>query len=87
MYLTLLVTVTFYVRRWIGAKVFRAIHLFSFVAFIAAAVHGLFAGTDSPSWTTQAMYYGTRLVVVFLTAYWIFNALTTRAAEHAKPVS
>ena len=78
MYLTLLVTVTFYVRRWIGTKVFRAIHLASFVAFFAAAAHGLFAGTDSPLWTTQAMYYGTTLVVVFLTAYWVFNALAAR---------
>jgi predicted ferric reductase len=69
LYLTLLVSITFYIRKWIGQKSFRVIHLVSYVAFIAAALHGLFAGTDSPLPTVQAMYLLTTLSVVFLTAY------------------
>jgi methionine sulfoxide reductase heme-binding subunit len=72
LYLTLLVSVTFYIRKWIGQKTFRVVHLVSYLAFIAVALHGLFAGTDSPLPTVQAMYLLTSLSVVFLTAYRIF---------------
>ncbi len=77
-YLTLLVSVTFYIRKYIGAKTFRVIHLLSFLAYIGATVHGIFAGTDSPLWTTQAMYAGTALVVVFLTVHWLVMLVLNR---------
>ncbi len=88
MYLIAIVSITFYIRRWIGQKTFRAIHLVSYLAFIGTALHGLLAGSDSPLWTVQAMYIGTTLVVVFLTAYRIFmsaQAKRQRAAlgDHA----
>ncbi len=69
LYLTVLVSVTFYIRRWIGQKAFRTIHYLSLIAFIGSAIHGLFSGTDSPLWTVQAMYSFTSLSVVFLTVY------------------
>jgi len=70
-YLTLLVTVTFYLRQHIGMKAFRVIHLASFVSYVFAAIHGLMAGTDSVLPATQLMYAGTTLVIGFLTVYWI----------------
>jgi predicted ferric reductase len=69
LYLTLLVSITFYLRKWIGQKTFRVIHLLSYLAFLGAALHGLLAGTDSPLPTVRAMYIVTTLSVVFLTAY------------------
>lgn len=75
LYLTILVTVTFYIRRWIGPQTFRIIHYASYTAFIAVALHGLLSGTDSPLLTVQVMYAGTTLVIVFLTAYRAFIAL------------
>jgi len=69
LYLTLLVSITFYIRKWIGQKTFHLIHLLSYLAFVGAVLHGLFAGTDSPLPTVQAMYLLTALSVVFLTAY------------------
>jgi predicted ferric reductase len=82
LYLTLLVSITFYIRKWIGQKTFRMIHLVSYLAFIAAALHGLFAGTDSPLITVRAMYLVTTLSVVFLTVYRIVMSkrLSSRAA-------
>jgi methionine sulfoxide reductase heme-binding subunit len=74
LYLTLLVSITFYIRRWIGQKTFRLIHLASYLAFVAAALHGLFAGTDSPLPTVQVMYVVTTLSVVFLTVYRIVTS-------------
>jgi len=83
LYLTLLVSITFYIRRWIGQKTFRLIHLASFLAYIAVTLHGLMAGTDSPLWTTQLMYAGTALVIVFLTVYWVFMALASKLVAYA----
>jgi predicted ferric reductase len=71
LYLTLLVTITFYLRRWIGIKTFRAIHYLSFMAYAAVTLHGWFAGTDTPLRTTQLMYGGTALVILFLTVFTI----------------
>jgi predicted ferric reductase len=70
-YLTLLVTVTFYLRKRIGMKSFRYIHYSSLLAYLGAVVHALFAGTDSSMPVTLILYAGTFLVVVFLLAYWL----------------
>lgn len=72
MYLSLLVTVTFYLKSKIGMKAFRAIHVSSLVAYLGVTLHGLFAGTDSSLISVLGLYAGTFLVVVFLSAYWIF---------------
>ncbi len=70
MYLSVLVTVTFYIRRWIGQKTFRAIHLQSFVAYASITAHSLFAGTDTALVSTKVVYAATALVVLCLTVYW-----------------
>lgn len=70
-YLTLLVTVTFYLKKRIGMKQFRVIHYSSLVAYLLAVVHALFAGTDSSLPATLILYGVTFLVVLFLVAYWM----------------
>jgi predicted ferric reductase len=69
-YLTLLVTVTFYLRTRIGQKTFRSIHLISFLSYAAVTGHALYAGTDSVLWSAKLIYAVTALVIVFLTVYW-----------------
>jgi sulfoxide reductase heme-binding subunit YedZ len=70
-YLTLLVTITFYLRNKIGSKGFRVIHYFSLAAYIGATLHGYFSGTDTALPTMQLLYKLTGLVVLFLTVYWL----------------
>lgn len=70
-YLTLLVTVTFYMRQRIGMRAFRTIHLLSFLAYLGATVHGLYAGTDSALPVMKLIYDSTFLSIVFLTVYWL----------------
>lgn len=70
-YITLLVTVTFYLRSKIGMKTFRSLHVLSLLGYLGVTFHGLFAGTDAPLIAMQLMYKGTALVVVFLTVYWL----------------
>ncbi len=70
-YLTLLVTVTFYLRKRIGMHAFRVIHVLSLVGYVGATLHGIYAGTDSPLPAMQFLYKGTALAVIFLTVFWL----------------
>ncbi|HSB01293.1 MAG TPA: hypothetical protein VLE49_11625 [Anaerolineales bacterium] len=70
-YLTLLVTITFYLKAKIGASAFRKTHYLSFVAYFGATLHGLYAGTDSVLPAANLLYKGTLLITLFLTVYWL----------------
>jgi predicted ferric reductase len=63
------VTFSFYVRRQIGANVWRAIHYVSFIAFSMVTAHGLLAGSDTTNPVVLGMYGMTGLSVVLLTLY------------------
>jgi len=81
-YISILVTVTFYIRSWISMKTFRAIHYLSIAAYVGALFHGLFAGTDSTLTWTQMMYWGTFLSTVFFCVYWL---VTLRLRKSSSP--
>lgn len=71
LYLSLLVTITFYLRTKLGMEAFRKIHYLSLVAYIGATLHGLYAGTDSVLPLANLLYKGTFLITLFLIVYWI----------------
>ncbi len=73
-YLSLLVTITFYLRKRIGQKRFKAIHTVSIAGYLGVVLHAFFAGSDSSLFAVQMIYLGTFMVVVFLTSYWLINA-------------
>jgi sulfoxide reductase heme-binding subunit YedZ len=70
-YLSLLVTITFYLKAKIGMSAFRKIHYLSLVSYVGATLHGLYAGTDSVLPIANLLYKGTFLVTLFLIVYWI----------------
>jgi predicted ferric reductase len=70
-YLSLLVTVAFYLKKKIGMELFRKIHYLSLVAYFGATLHGFYAGTDSVFPIANLLYKGTFLVTLFLVVYWI----------------
>ena len=82
LYVLLLVTITFYLRKRIGMGAFRAIHILSLVGYLGALAHSIFSGSDTSLWSVQLVYIGTFLVTVFLTVHW----LLTKAIKKA-PVS
>jgi methionine sulfoxide reductase heme-binding subunit len=84
LYLSLLVTVTFYLRKWIGQKRFKAIHTLSLLAYFGVVLHAFFSGTDSSLPTAQLVYLSSFLVVVFLTAYWLVHGWMTRREKALK---
>lgn len=84
--LSLLVLLSFYVRKRIGTQTWRSIHCLSFVAFVGATVHGLMAGSDSSAQWVYGTYLALTVVVVFLTTYRIVLALGARRAAQAAQV-
>jgi predicted ferric reductase len=70
-YLSLLVTVTFYLKAKIGMSAFRKIHYLSLVAYVGSTLHGLYAGTDGVLPIANLLYKGTFLATLFLIVYWI----------------
>lgn len=59
LYLTLAVTASYYVRRHIGYRAWRAIHYLTFGAFGLSLLHGVTAGTDTGTPWGRALYWGT----------------------------
>ena len=68
-YLLGIVGLSFYARRWMGARLWRVIHYLSFGVFILALIHGIVSGTDTSSVGVAAMYWIATGSVVFLTLH------------------
>jgi predicted ferric reductase len=84
LYLSLLVTLTFYARKRLGGQHWRTIHLLSYLAFLLVMAHGLLSGTDSATAWAMWMYGLTGLSIFFLTIYRILaSRLTSGTASHA----
>ena len=67
MFAMVAIMVSSWLRKPIGVRLWRAIHLAAVPAFALALGHGVFAGTDTNRPWMAAMYAFTGLSVVFLT--------------------
>jgi sulfoxide reductase heme-binding subunit YedZ len=85
-YLSLLVTITFYLRKRIGQKRFKAIHTLSIVGYLGVVLHAFFAGSDSSIFAVQLVYLSTFMVVVFLTSYWLINARQMKKEKELRAI-
>ena len=86
-YLMLIVTISFYVRRFIGQKVWRALHFTTFLAFAGATAHGIAAGTDSGQAWAQWIYLGAMTVVAFLFVYRIGLSIAVRLERRSRELA
>lgn len=77
-YVTAIVVASFYARRLIGQRAWRALHVLTFLAFAGATAHGILAGSDSGAAWTWWMYTGSVAIVTFLFAYRLVTALARR---------
>lgn len=64
-----LVTVSFWLKRWIGRSAWRVIHYASFGLFLMVLAHGIFSGTDTSTPLVSLWYWATGASVVFMTIY------------------
>ncbi len=82
--ITVVVVASFSLRKRIGQKRWRTLHYASFLAFLAATVHGLMAGTDTAAPWALWSYLAASAIVVFLTAYRIVLAIATRRGSASR---
>ncbi len=90
MWLSFAMILSFFARKWIGYRLWRRLHYFSFVAFWSALAHGALLGTDSKFLWAQIMYLTTGGVILYLFLYRIIAMLEEhlqhRRANRRKPV-
>ena len=72
---SLLVYLSFYVRKRMGQKAWRRLHYLSFLAFLAATAHGLMAGSDTQAAWVFWGYLVMTAIVVFLLTYRVLLAV------------
>lgn len=77
-YITAVVVASFYARRLIGQRAWRALHVLTFLAFAGATAHGVLAGSDRGAAWTWWMYTGSVAIVTFLFAYRLVTAVARR---------
>ena len=83
-YLAAIVALSFYARRWIGHKVWRALHFCSFAVFALTLAHGLMSGTDSASVAVLDMYWMCGVSIFGLTLYRIVTAVAKQPRQPAR---
>ncbi len=85
-YAWFIIALTFYIRRVIGKKTWRAIHYASFACYLAALVHGLLSGTDTGMLWAQDFYWITGAGLLFVLVYRILTSrkpVRLAVADHA----
>ena len=75
-YTMLILNLSFYIRKKIGPKTWRAIHYVSFATYILVLVHGLLTGSDSSTLGVQLFYLITGGLLFFMVLYRILVART-----------
>lgn len=75
--LMLILAISFRLRRRMGMRAWRALHMAAFPTFLLATLHGIFAGTDSGSGWMRWVYVG---AVGSVAGGVAFRALTARPA-------
>jgi hypothetical protein len=73
LYLTAAITLSFYLRKHIGQKVWRMLHYLTFVAYLLALTHAIMAGSDSGLIVSVLLYWSTGFSVIFLVYYRLFT--------------
>ena len=64
-----LVSTSFYLKRWIGQRAWRAIHFGSIGVLVASLLHGIWAGTDTKEPMMIGLYVGSAAVVFTLIGF------------------
>ena len=73
-YILLVVSLSFYVRRMIGNRLWWLIHFLSYAMFVLALLHGLLSGTDAGTLWARGLYWVSGASLLFLTIYRVLFA-------------
>jgi methionine sulfoxide reductase heme-binding subunit len=85
LYLGIAVSASFYWKK-LSHRTWHAIHMLSYLMFVAVTIHGLMLGTDSSAWIMRTIYLLATGSVAFLTTYRILTAGTSRKPAERRQV-
>lgn len=74
-YAAIIITVSFYVRKFIGQSTWRKIHFISLGFFYVILIHAIKTGTDISLLWVKIMYLVTGLIITFLVLQRLANVL------------
>ncbi len=80
LYAMSIVVASFYVRKYIGQRAWRAIHFITFAMYASVTLHGITAGTDTVQTWAKLIYLSTGAIVLALIAYRIQHHAPTSPA-------
>jgi predicted ferric reductase len=87
-YMMACVAGSFYVRKRLGQRAWRAIHFLSFTLFVLALFHGWMSGTDSGALWAQVVYGSAGASVLLMTIYRILVLAPARERDRvSKPAT
>lgn len=73
LYLYALISVSFYVRKRLGQRTWRALHYLTFLTYVMALTHGLVIGSESKLDPMRMIYLASAASVLFLVYYRILS--------------
>ena len=86
-----LLILSFYVRKFIGYRTWRAVHLTTFAMFAGVALHGITAGTDTGETWARLIYVATGAatlgLIIYRVQYRIPDTQTMRAVRLGAGIS
>lgn len=83
LYLSAILTGSFYLRKQIGQKIWRSLHYLTFGAYLLVLLHGVMAGSDSGLSVMRLIYFSTGFSMLFLIYYRLFT-LKSKGTRVAK---
>lgn len=86
-YATVIVSLSFYAKRWIGQNRWRAIHYLSFGTFLASLLHGILAGSDRTHPLVMGIYVTSLALVIGLLVYRYLGNDFTRGQTKVSPTA
>jgi len=84
LYLALPITLSFYLRRQLGPRVWRTLHYLTFAVFALVTAHGVWAGTDSGNPFVLGTYVFALVSLYALTVYRILASIRTHPRAEAR---
>ena len=84
LYGLVIVTGSFYVKKYIGHGAWRAIHFSSLGVFLASLLHGITAGTDTGTPLMTGLYFGSAIAVAALVGLRLTETSGSRQAAAAE---
>jgi len=78
---------SFYIRKRLDRRTWRALHYAMFGTFVLALLHGVYAGTDSGEAWMRLTYFMTGLAIFFLAVFRILAAPLPRPEPSGTPTA